>query len=242
MEVSGRFAILLRSLNYELIGMDGPQRHFQRLEGEWIMRKTTIVLVAGCVSALTLAALSLGVAHAQQSPKEDAGQDVAMQKAIAYMTPGPEHELLKYKVGKWTVKMQMWTAPGTAPIASQGTAEVELILGGRYLRDTTKSDFQGQAFEGRSFTGFDKLKKKFVSVWIDNFGTGFTTSTGIYDKATKTFHYATTAPDAQLGEYKRTRTVERIVSADEWVMEMYNTTADDKEFLMMKAVYKRVKS
>ncbi len=200
------------------------------------MKALVIVLVAGCASAL----LS-GVGHAQQAESDAAGQ-VAMQKAIEFMTPGPEHALLKHRVGKWTAKIQMWSAPGATPIVAEGTSVVEPIMGGRYLRDTTKSDFQGQPFEGSSIVGYDKLKKKFVSVWIDNFGTGFTTSTGKYDKATKTFRYATTAPDVQLGAYKRIRTLERIVSQDEWVMEIYDTTAAGKEFLMMKAVYKRVKS
>ena len=49
------------------------------------------------------------------------------------------------------------------------------------------------------------------------------------------------SPDVALGEYKRTRTIERIVSDDEWVTEMYDTTPDGKEFLMMKGTYKRAR-
>ena len=41
-------------------------------------------------------------------------------------------------------------------------------------------------------------------MWIDNFGTGFTISTGLFDEATKTFNFTTMSPDVALGEYKRT--------------------------------------
>lgn len=193
-------------------------------------------LLAGCVSLLLL-----GTGQAQQAQEETVDQEASMQKWIAFMTPGVEHEVLKQKVGTWTVEMEMRTAPDAPAIVFSGTAEAKLVMGDRYLKDTIKCDFQGQPFEGSGTTGFDKLKKKYVSVWIDNFGTGFTISSGTYDTATKTFQYATMSPDIELGEYKRTRTVERIVSNDQWVAEMYNTTADGKEFLTMKAVYKRVK-
>ena len=62
------------------------------------------------------------------------------------------------------------------------------------------------------------------------------------DEATRTFNYSTMSPDVASGEYKRTRTVERIISQDKWTLEMYDTTAEGKEFLTLKAVYERVKS
>jgi hypothetical protein len=43
------------------------------------------------------------------------------------------------------------------------------------------------------------------------------------------------------GKYKKGRTVERILNEDQWVMEMYDTTPDGKEFLTMKGTYTRVK-
>jgi len=200
------------------------------------MKKSIIVFVAGC-----LCALPVGVGRAQQAQDDTAAQQAMMQKWMAFMTPGEEHELLKHRIGKWTVRMEMWTAPDAEAVASDGTSEVKPAMGGRYVMDSIKSNFQGQPYEGSGITGYDKLKKKFVSVWIDNFGTGFIISSGTYDADTKSFSYATESPDVELGAYKRTRTVERIVSPDEWVMEMYDTTKDGQEFKAMTAVYKRVK-
>ena len=42
-------------------------------------------------------------------------------------------------------------------------------------------------FKGMGVEGYDNVKKKFVSSWIDNMGTGIQFSEGTYDPATKTF-------------------------------------------------------
>ena len=44
-------------------------------------------------------------------------------------------------------------------------------------------------FKGMGVEGYDNVKKKFVSSWIDNMGTGIQFSEGTYDPATKTFTY-----------------------------------------------------
>jgi hypothetical protein len=184
--------------------------------------------------------LMIRCGNAQEPADGSAGAEQVMQKWIEFMTPAAEHELLKQRVGNWKVRMEMRTAPGATPTVSEGTATVSLVMGGRYIVDDTRSTIQGQDFQGHSITGFDKLKQKFVSVWIDNFGTGFTISSGTYDDDTKCFTYATMSPNIEAGDYKRTRTVERIVGPDQWVMEMYNTSADGQEFISLQAVYRRV--
>ncbi len=195
-------------------------------------------IVAWCV---VVWALTTGAATLQAQLGESSQQDQAAiaQRWMEFMTPGAEHELLKQRVGKWAVTMEMWPAPGTDMIATSGTSEVKSMMDGRYLAQTTKASFQDQPFEGLSIVGFDKLKKKFVSVWIDNFGTGFTVSTGSYDEEQKQFEYSTMSPDVVRGQYKRTRMVERIVSEDEWTVEIYDTSPDGVEYKTMKAVYKR---
>jgi hypothetical protein len=193
------------------------------------------------IVSLCLCVCVSGIAQAQESQPANADQEAIMKKWMEFMTPGAEHELLKYKEGRWKVTMEMWIAPGTEPSVSEGTSEMKLILGGRYLVDTAKSNFNNMPFEGMGIVGYDKLLKKFVSVWIDNMGTGLTQGTGTYDEATKTYTYTTMAPDVLSGNYKQGRTVERVVNENQWVMEMYDTAPDGKEFVAMKGVYTRVK-
>ncbi len=201
------------------------------------MTKLSVLAVANFLVIATCAAQLI----AQESSERGADSQKVMQKWIEFMTPGAEHELLKYKVGKWTMKVELRTGPDQPATTSEGTSEMKLIMGGRYLMDNTKSNFQGNPFEGLGLTGYDNLKKRFVSVWIDNLGTGFTISSGTYDESTKTYKYTTMSPDVVSGQYKRTRTTEHVVNDDQWVAEMYDTAPDGKEFLMMKATYTRVK-
>lgn len=168
-------------------------------------------------------------------------QEAIMKKWMEFMTPGAEHKLLKYKEGRWKLHVEMWVSPDAKPTISEGTSEMKLIMGGRYLMDSTRSTYNGMAFEGMGIVGYDNLKKKFVSIWIDNMGTGISPGEGTYDEATKTYTYTTQAPDVVSGNYKAGRSTERIINDNEWIVETYDTAPDGKEFLTMKGYYTRVK-
>jgi hypothetical protein len=164
-----------------------------------------------------------------------------MKKWVEFMTPGAAHEQLDGRVGTWNVSMEIWSAPGASPTVSEAVSEVKWIMGRRYLLDATKGNYSGLPFEGLGMTGYDNLKQKFVLVWVDNMGTGMMTGSGTYDAATKTYTFATLAPDVVGGTDKPGRLVERIVSDNQWVMEMYDTTPEGQEFVTLKAVYTRGK-
>ena len=200
------------------------------------VHKGLMLILVSCFGWLTA-----GVVYAAEPRQGEAGEQAMMKKWMEFMTPGAEHELLKYKVGNWSMTMEMRMAPDAPVTVSKGTSEMTLIMGGRYLLDKTKSTFDGQPFEGMGITGYDNLKKRFVTVWIDNFGTGLAVGSGTYDKAKKTYTYTLAIPDVVSGDYKKARHVERIVSQNEWVVEMYDTTPEGKEFVTMKGTYKRVK-
>jgi hypothetical protein len=220
---------------------DAPEQGIFEGEMEMEMTKEVKMQWKRLLVAVCLCVCVRGVASAQESKTASADQEAIMAKWMEFMTPGAEHELLKYKEGNWKMKMEMWVTPGTEPTVTEGTSEMKLIMGGRYLLDTTKSTYNNMPFEGMGIVGYDKLKKKFVSVWIDNMGTGLLPGTGTYDPASKTYSYTTMAPDVTAGDYKQGRTVERIVNENEWVVEMYDTTPDGKEFVTLKGVYTRVR-
>ena len=44
-------------------------------------------------------------------------------------------------------------------------------------------------FKGKSIEGYDNVKQKFVSIWIDNGTTGPTSFEGTYDPLSRTFTY-----------------------------------------------------
>src|SRR5262249_2628167 len=138
---------------------------------------------AGLAAALTIQDKSKapppqdkGKAAPAAAPAAPPGMDPAMMaKMGAYATPGPEHKMLEGRVGKWTGKGKFWMFPEAPVMESEVTSEFKWMLGNRYLEDTTHGNMMGQPFEGHGVTGYDNMKKKYVSTWIDNGGTGIMT-------------------------------------------------------------------
>jgi hypothetical protein len=76
---------------------------------------------------------------------------------------GPEHERLQRLVGAWTL-----TAQGTK---EKGRAEYRSILGGRFVTEEIKLPFGGFTMEWLGIYGYDKQKKRYTAVWVDNMDT-----------------------------------------------------------------------
>lgn len=173
----------------------------------------------------------------QMSP-EDAAM---MQKWQEFATPNEHHKALDFKAGKWTNEVSFWMDPAAPPQVSQGTSEYKWIMDGRYMVEDHLGTVMGQPFHGHGATGYDNLKKKYVSVWLDNMGTGIMYGEGTYDEKTKTFSSKSESPDVVSGKYVPTRGVEKIVDNDHWVMEMYGPDKTGKEFKTMEIRFTRAK-
>jgi hypothetical protein len=112
--------------------------------------------------------------------------------------PGENHKLLANGVGTWTYTVKFWMSPDAPPMESSGTAVAREVMGGRYFITDHSGKMQmpgpdgklmDAEFKGMSVEGYDNAKKKFVSSWIDNMGTGIMNSEGTYDAASKTLTY-----------------------------------------------------
>jgi hypothetical protein len=107
------------------------------------------------------------------------------------------HKLLADLAGSWSTSVKMME-PGKEPTVSKGSVTYKSIMNGRYFvgdhtgsmkmpgADGKMKDF---TFKGMSTDGYDNVKQKFTSSWMDNMGTGIMTMEGTYDPATKTFTY-----------------------------------------------------
>jgi hypothetical protein len=135
-------------------------------------------------------------------------QTEAQQKAWeAYMTPGENHKTLAKDVGTWKTEMSSYMEPGKPPVKSTGTAEITMIMGGRYQQSVYKGDMMGMPFEGISVVGYDNAKKAFVNSWIDNMGTGIMYMEGKWDKSGKTVTYTGTCVNPETGKDMKVRQV-----------------------------------
>jgi hypothetical protein len=145
--------------------------------------------------------------------------------------PGENHKILARGVGKWTYTVKMWMNPdpNAPPTTSTGTSVVKAAMDGRYFTSehTGKMPMPGpdgkmtdMEFKGLSIDGYDNVKKKFVSSWIDNMGTGIMLSEGDYDAATKTLTYRTEA-EMMPGMKSKIREVIKLVDDDHHKFEFY---------------------
>lgn len=198
------------------------------------------------LTSLIASLVFVGLFNTAQTEDKKPEMTPEMQEQMKKMkengTPGAEHEVLKAFEGKWTVTSKSWMNPGDAAQESKGSSTFTWVLDGRFLRQDFKGDWAGQPFTGLGFIGYDKVKKEYTSIWMDNMMTGIMKSTGQYDAATKTIIDGGTFSCPMTGEKDMAFRAEwKIVSQDENTYSMFMKDKDGKEFKTMEITYKRAK-
>ena len=152
-----------------------------------------------------------------------------MATMMAAAQPGENHKQLAGMAGEWTYTVKWWMNPQAPPSESTGTTISKLAMGGRYLisNHTGKMSMPGPdgkmmdlEFQGMAIEGYDNAKKKFVSSWIDNMGTGIENSEGTYDAATKTLTYVGTFEPIP-GTVTKIRQVVKCTDENHHLLEMF---------------------
>lgn len=151
--------------------------------------------------------------------------------------PGPEHDLFKNLVGKWKVVSTNFLENPGEPEVTNGTATFQLVLDGRYLLQRYEGQYKDKPYRGMGIDAFDRAKKKYVSTWIDNSGTGIMTMEGDYDKGTKKLTQVGES-DSPLGKMK-IKFVTDHSAQDEFGVTMYMITPGGPEMKMMELSYTR---
>ncbi len=238
------------------------------------MKRNYSWIVSGCA---LLAALGLAVqSFSQEKPK--GGKPAAPEKnappqpekkpggqapTTAPATPSMEEMMAKYKelnalgpqhkdmakaVGKYDTLSRMWMAPGAPTIESKGTAEFELVLDGRYLRQKYHCPGMDmgmgkpEPFEGMGLEGYDNFRKQYVSTWVDSMSTGIMYMTGTPDETGKIITYTGKTDDPVTGQKdKPFRMVLRKITDDKVIFEAYDRTPEGQEFKTMEIEYTRQK-
>ncbi len=202
------------------------------------------VLVSTAISAPSFAQDKNAQKKDEKQPNE--AEMMAMMMELA--KPGENHKLLASGVGNWTYTLKMWMNPdpSAAPSESSGTSVSKEVLGGRYFitEHTGKMQMPGpdgkmmdMDFKGIATDGYDNVKKKFISTWIDNMGTMIMVSEGTYDAATKTFTYRTEC-EMMPGVKTKIREVIKINDNNHRTFEFFEDR-DGKEVRTMEIKYTR---
>lgn len=153
--------------------------------------------------------------------------------------PDEHHKLLAPLVGKWSTEAKQWLGD-PKPETSTGHAEIKWILGGRFVEEHYDSVIFGKPYQGQGVTGFDTREKKFVSSWVDTWGTWITLEEGGVDATGKILTMTAQDYDAAGGKTRPIKFVYNIDGNDHHVMRMYETI-EGKETLTMEVDYKKTK-
>lgn len=171
-----------------------------------------------------------------------------MAKMMELAKPGENHKLLASMAGTWSYTVKMWMDPKAPPSEAKGTATRKPVMDGRYFISEHSGKFQmpgsdgkmkDMNFKGMAIEGYDNVKNKFVSAWIDNMGTMIMTSEGTYDAASKTFTYNAQC-EVLPGMPMKIREVLKVVDNDHHALEWYEDRGQG-EVKTMEISYTRKK-
>ena len=197
------------------------------------MRLTHFTLAGLCL------VLAASVAMAKdKKPEKEMDPQAMMEMYQKLATPGEPHKLFASLAGSWTTKTKEWMEPGKPPTESTGTADMKMLLDGRFLYQEFVSQMMGQPFSGIGIDGYDNLRKRYVTTWMDTMGTGFFTMEGTASVDGKTITLKG-QHDEPGGGHMTHRAVWKIVDSNTQTFDMYGTHQGGKEMKMIEITYTR---
>ena len=197
------------------------------------MRLTHLAVTALCI-ALTV---SVAMAKDKKSEKQmDQQSMMELYKQLA--TPGEPHKLFASLAGSWTTTTKEWMEPGKPPTESTGSAEMKMLLDGRFLYQEFNSQMMGQPFSGIGIDGFDNLRKRYVTAWFDTMGTGIFLMEGTASADGKTITLKGQHNEPGGGQMTH-RAIWKIVDSNSQTFDMFGTHHGGKEMKMLEIAYSR---
>jgi Protein of unknown function (DUF1579) len=198
-------------------------------------------LSAICVSAMFALALVVTSVVGRSDDAKSPPSPNAVLKALAEAgKPGTEHKKLQPFVGDWDVTLRLWTDPSQPPAELKGSAERRWILGGRFVQETFKGDFDGNPFEGMSVLGYDSAQKKFTNTRYCGLSSTASSSLVTCDGSGTTFRCTTEEVCPLSGEKIKGRD-EVIVESNDRIVTNVFKTFDGQEAKVMEIVSVRKK-
>jgi hypothetical protein len=192
------------------------------------------------LGSLLLCAL-LAIRASADDKGASAAKDAEMKAWMAAATPGAPHQELSSMAGTWDAEVKDFMNPSGPPVVTKGVSEFSMELGGRFLLQKFHGTMMGQPYEGIGYTGYDNVQKKYVSVYMDNMGTGMMPSTGTEDPATKKVTYIGSMWDATSGAEVKMDQVLTLTDTDHCTFEMFMPTPGGKKTKVMEINYTRRK-
>lgn len=197
------------------------------------MRFTTLTRTCLCIVMAACPALAK-----DKKTEKQMDPQVMMEAYQKLATPGEPHKQLAGLAGSWTTKTKEWMEPGKPPTESSGTVEMKMVLDGRFLQQEFTGQMMGHPYSGLGTSGYDNLRKRYVSTWMDTMGTGVFVMEGTGSADGKTITLK--GQHAELGGGNMShRAIWKLLDANTQIFEMYGAHGHGKETKMMEITYTR---
>ncbi|MGH7219702.1 MAG: DUF1579 domain-containing protein [Nitrospiraceae bacterium] len=197
------------------------------------MRFTSLTATCLCIILTAVPALAK-----DKKPGKQMDQQEMMELWKKLAQPGEPHKLFASLAGSWTTQTKEWMEPGKPPTESTGTAEMKMLLDGRFLYQDYNAQMMGQPFSGIGIDAYDNVRKKYVTAWIDTMGTGIFMMEGTASPDGKTITLKGSHPEPG-GGHMTHRAVWKIVDNNNQQFDMYGTHGHGKEMKMLEITYSR---
>ncbi len=160
--------------------------------------------------------------------------------AEEYTKPTEHHEAMTHEVGVWDADVTVWMAPDAEPEKSKAV-ETNEMLGKMWLMSRFEGEFGGEKFLGRSATGYDPIKKKYVGGWVDTMSPFMFRMEGDFDEDSDTLTMMGEGIDCMTGKPIKSKLVTKYQGDDMKTFEMYRQDESDpsKWSKTMEAKYTR---
>jgi Protein of unknown function (DUF1579) len=197
------------------------------------MRLTIVPL-----TCLALFVLASPVMAKDKKPAKEMDPQAMMEVWKKLAMPGEPHKLFASLAGSWTTTTKEWMEPGKPPSESSGTAEMKMLLDGRFLYQEYNAQMMGQPFSGVGIDAYDNMTKKYVTAWIDTMGTGIFMMEGTASADGKTITLKGSHPEPGGGKMTH-RAVWKIVDNNTQTFDMYGAHHGGKEMKVLEISYTR---
>ena len=186
--------------------------------------------------ALALIASPIMAKEKKHEKPMDPQQMMEIWKQAA--VPGEPHKLFAGLAGTWSTTTKEWVEPGKPPTESTGTAELKMLLDGRFLYQEYNGEMMGQPYSGIGIDAYDNMTKKYTTAWMDSMGTGIFIMQGTAGADGRTITLKGSHPEPGGGQMSH-RAVWKIIDHDNQTFDMYGTHHGGKEMKVMEIVYTR---
>ena len=197
------------------------------------MRIIALAITTLCVVLTVSTALAK-----DKKPGKQMDPQAMMELYKQLATPGEPHKLFASLAASWTTQTKEWMEPGKPATESTGSAEMKMLLDGRFLYQEFNSQMMGQPFSGIGIDGFDNLRKKYVTAWFDTMGTGIFMLEGTASADGKTITLKGQHGEPGGGQMTH-RAIWKIVDNNTQTFEMHGTHGHGKEMKMLEITYNR---